>query len=465
MDAINQILAAEWSYHPYRPILSDRGEIFVTRIVPDRHELRISWIGEAGGSVDVYWRRRDEGEYRLETGLAAGEAVLSGLEENCDYQFYLQDRDGRRSLVRLARTGDYIKTPIQYLHKDDTAYALSGRCLGSPSIVRQPDGSLLASMDVFVMDGPQNLTTIYRSDDNGATWHWQCELCPCFWGKLFVFRGEVYLLACSTEHGDILLGKALDGGRRFTAPAVLLRGPGRGASMGTDMSPEPPAEYGGRLWFNFHWGSWSHGMHYPCIASAPADSDILDPANWTVTPPCIYDENWPGTAEGKSNGSLEGTFAVLPDGGLYMMARYEIKACEPDYGLALLYKVRTDDPKAPLEYVRTVPFEGNHSKFTVHRDEETGDYYSIISRIRGSAHVNDRNLLSLVKSRDCIHWSTVMDVMDLTDQDPAKAGVQYVDFFLEEDRIYYAVRAGINGADSYHNSNVILFGTIEDYRR
>ena len=32
---------------------------------------------------------------------------------------------------------------------------------------------------------PQNLTLIFRSDDEGASWHYVSELHPCFWGKLF----------------------------------------------------------------------------------------------------------------------------------------------------------------------------------------------------------------------------------------------------------------------------------------
>ena len=49
--------------------------------------------------------------------------------------------------------------------------------LGSPSILRLADGALLASHDYFGLAGcPKNheseesLTSIYRSEDDGATW-------------------------------------------------------------------------------------------------------------------------------------------------------------------------------------------------------------------------------------------------------------------------------------------------------
>lgn len=464
----NNLSVTEWSYHPYAPFLEDRGDIYITRIVPERESILIEWRVEDAEKVSVHWRRRDEENFNTTSLFTDGKALLKNLEEDCDYEFFLQDKCGNKSLIRLARTGDYLYQPIQYLHKDDKTYAFSGRYLCSPTIVRQTDGSLLASMDVYEHLGAQNLTMIFRSDDAGKTWNWQCELFPCFWGKLFKFKDEVYMIACSTEHGDILLGKALDGGKRFTTPTVLLRGSGRPHVNGVDMSPQPPIEYGGRLWFNFCWGAWlapGAQMHHPCVMSAPLDSDILNPSSWVITPPCVYDETWPGTAKGKSKGALEGTFIVLPNGELYMMARYEIKACEPNFGLALLYKVRTDDSSKPLEYVQTIKFDGNHSKFTIQRDGETGDYYSIISRIRGSEHINDRNLLSLVKSSDGIHWKLVTDLIDKTEEDPKRVGFQYVDFFIEGDDIHCVIRAGMNGADNFHNSNVILYDKIENFRR
>lgn len=49
----------------------------------------------------------------------------------------------------------------------------------SPSLVRHPDGQLLASMDLFEGKSAQNLTLIYRSDDEGKTRKYVSELFPC----------------------------------------------------------------------------------------------------------------------------------------------------------------------------------------------------------------------------------------------------------------------------------------------
>ena len=113
-----------------------------------------------------------------------------------------------KSRVRLARCGKSIGTVVNYLHPEDEAYGFSGHYLCSPSMVRHPDGFLLASMDVFAANHPQNLTLIFRSDDDGQTWHYVSELMPCFWGKLFIHKNELYMLSCSTEYGDLLTSSA-----------------------------------------------------------------------------------------------------------------------------------------------------------------------------------------------------------------------------------------------------------------
>ena len=85
---------------------------------------------------------------------------------------------------------DSVGTVVNYLHPADDCYSFSGHALCSPSLVRHPDGYLLASMDAYSGDYPQNLTLIFRSDDDGKTWKYVSELFPCFWGKMFIHKGE-----------------------------------------------------------------------------------------------------------------------------------------------------------------------------------------------------------------------------------------------------------------------------------
>ena len=187
-----------WSYHPYRPLLTEVGDIYVCRVAPYETSIHFEWLSECGTVYSVFYRKRGEGEFIHVCDTENGYCDITNLATDTDYEFYVAAAD-KKSRVRLARCGEVVGTVVNYLHPEDRAYSFSGRFPASPSLVRHPDGYLLASMDLYESKGPQNLTLIYRSDDNGKTWHYVSELTPCFWGDLFIHNGELYMLACSTE--------------------------------------------------------------------------------------------------------------------------------------------------------------------------------------------------------------------------------------------------------------------------
>ena len=420
-------------------------------------------------------RPRDRGPVKAELWYRDKEAVrvavtrdnfceFTGLEPDTDYELRLECA-GERSSARLFRTGERAGggVTVNYLHPEDGFYAFSGQYLCSPSLIRAPQGHLLCSMDLFGPKAPQNLSLIFRSDDEGRTWHWVCDLFPCFWGRLFVHRGDIYMLACSTEYGDLLIGKSTDGGNTFSPPSVLWRGACHWAEKGIHKNPQPVVCWKGRIWNSCEWGSWAKGGHDVMVFSAPEDSDLLDPASWEFTPPVSYDSTWPGAAKGKSVGLLEGSLTVLPDGRLVNLMRYEIANCEPSYGKIMYFEVVA--PDRPLSYLGTIDFPGNHAKFVVKYDETSRCYYSIIDRLRSHEHRLDRNLVSLMVSRDCISWSLAADIIDATDKDPKLTGFQYTDFIFDGDDILYLTRAADNQAHSFHDANYSVFGKIERFRR
>ena len=453
-----------WSYAPYKPFFFDGGDIYVCRVVPDETSVHCEWLAAPGPAYEVMLRPEGQGDFACAARVTVPEATVGGLLPETDYEFYVQSGE-RKSRVRLARTGKPVGTVVNYLHPRDEAYAFSGRYLCSPSMVRHPDGYLLSSMDLFAGESPQNLTLIFRSDDDGATWHYLTELFPCFWGRLFIHRGEVYMLACSTEYGDLLIGKSPDGGRTFGAPTVLLRGSCKSGEAGVHKNPQPPVEYRGRLYGTLEWGAWAKEYHAAMVMSADVDADLLDPASWHFTPPVKYDPAWPGVAQGPSTGCIEGTLAVAPDGGLYNIMRYDMSKCSPNFGRALAFRVNTDDPDAPLQYDHAVALPGNHAKFTIRRDEKTGLYFAIVSRILDASRAGDRNLLSLMVSRDLVKWDVASDLIDRRDDDPKTTGFQYVDWMIEGDDLIYLCRTAINRPHSFHDSNYQTFHRLRDFRR
>lgn len=452
-----------WSYHPYQPLLFDTGAPYITRVVPGENSIQLEWLPEEGQTeYTILCGRRDQ-EMAIAGSARECAYQLQGLAGDTDYQFQVRCAQGR-SRVRLAHTGACPGSVVNYLHPDDDCYAFSGHYLCSPSMVRHSEGYLLSSMDVYGASTPQNLTLIFRSDDEGATWHYVSELFPCFWGKLFIHRGRLYMLGCSTEYGDLLIGCSDDGGKTFSMPTVLLRGSCHNQFPGIHKNPQPIVEFNHRLWNTLEWGSWAAGGHAPMVFSADTEADLLDAASWRFTPPLPFDPSWEGLAPGPSVGTIEGTLVAAPDGGLYNIMRYEMHRCSPNYGLALAYRVDAAHPEAPLAYAGTLPFPGNHAKFEIHYDPVSRCYLSICDYIPDCAHAGSRNLLSLIYSRDLMHWEIARHLIDRRGDDPVLTGFQYTDFFLEGEDILFLCRTAINHAHSFHDSNYQTFHRLHNFR-
>lgn len=449
-----------WSYAPYQPLLWNGGDIYICRLAPGEDNIHFEWLGD-WGSVSVYVRERGAEEFSF-VGTASGNSYdITDLAPEADYELYISSGEAK-SRVRLARTGKTVGTVVNYLHPEDKAYNFSGRYLCSPSLVRHPEGYLLASMDLFAGGYPQNLTLIFRSDDNGATWHYVSELMPCFWGKLFVHKGELYMLSCSTEYGDLLIGKSTDGGKTFSAPVTLLRGSnGKNGNDGVHKNPQNMVVYNGRLYGTLEWGSWSNPVsgHSAMVMSCAVDDDLLMPENWSFSYPVSFDYFTPELSDLKKPVmTIEGTLAVSPEGKLLNIMRFGKR------NNILAYRVNTDDLDAPVEFDRLIHFEANFSKFMIKYDEVSKKYYSVATRLYEGCGDMARNLLSLMSSPDLEHWTVACDILDYRTSDSAKVGFQYVDFDFDGDDIIFLCRTAFNNAASFHDSNYSTFHRIKDFR-
>lgn len=452
-----------WSYHPYRPILDKVGDIYISRIAPGEHSIHFEWLYEEGKEYSVYYRTFDDKEYTFHGKIKGGSCDIEGLEYERDYAFYVEC-EGKKSRARFARCGTCPGTVVNYLHPQDPALSFSGRYLCSPSLLRHPDGYLLASMDVYEGSHPQNLTLIFRSDDDGETWHYVSELMPCFWGNMFIHRGELYMIACSTEYGDLLIGKSTDGGKTFCAPVSILRGINGKCNEGVHRYPQKTYYYGGRIYQTLEWASNEPEGHYMAamVMSCDENDDLLVPENWSFTDVRKFDKNdplWEGLDSVPENfvpKNFEGTLVTSPEGKLLNIMRYIVPEQQ-----AMVYEVDTKDHEAPLKYSYRMDFPANYSKFTIRFDDVSGRYYTLASRYEKEPV---RNLISLMYSTDLKKWEVASDVLDYRDRDPQKVGVQYVDFHIEGDDILFLCRTAINGANSFHDSNYSTFHRIKKFR-
>lgn len=453
-----------WSFAPYRPLMWDVGDIYICRLYPGKGKIGLDWLPlEGAGEYRIFIRPRDSAEAYTVYTTSSTSYLIEGLADETDYEFFVE-ANGKKSRLRLARTG-FVPgdTVVNYLHPDDNCYAFSGNYLCSPSLVRHPDGCLLASMDVFRGNYPQNLSLIFRSDDDGKSWHYVSELYPCFWGKLFIHKGELYMLSVNTEYGDLLIGKSSDGGKHFGVPTVLLRGSSGFKQPGVHKNPQKLLSYNGRIWMTLEWGSWATGTHAAMVGSFPEDADPLDASCWRFTEPTPYDPNWKGAAKGQSAGCLEGCLVVDPIGRLLNVMRYQTNNCEPSYGLACAMRVFPEEPDRALEFDHMIAFPGNLTKFEIHYDEESGYYLSMVSYLC-EGHSGGRNWLALIASRDLEHWEKVTDLFNYSHLPENEVGFQYVNFLIEGNDLLYLSRTAFNKAANFHDSNYSVFSTLKDFR-
>lgn len=446
-----------WSYPRYLP-LHEKARMrapYICRIAPFADGFGFDFTDSAkDANYRLIWRERDFEDLHT-VDLASRSGEVRGLECGRDYAFRVERDDGVSSTERLVRTGEVPGTVVNYLHPDDPEYAFSGRFLCSPSLIRLENGDLLASMDLYAGGAPQNLTLIYISHDDGATWTHHAELFPCFWGKMFLSGGALYMLGCSTEYGDVLIGRSDDGGKTWTNPTVLLRGGCHARQVGWHRAPMPVLIKDGRVMTDVQYGAWSEKVFCDAVLSAPADSDLLCAENWVCTELFDAREHISPLPE-KIWGGIEGNVIETPDGRIIDFLRFADKT-------ALILNYDPCDPEAEPTLDSVIDFPATASKFNIVFDDVTKKYYAIVSYALDEPQTK-RNLLSLICSPDLIKWELCEHLIDRRYDDIKEVGFQYVDFFIEGEDILYLCRTAVNGANSFHNSNFTTFHRIKNFR-
>ena len=446
-----------WSYPHYRPLheKARMREPYICRIAPFESGFLFDFTDSAIGASYKLTVRKAESYEVLTKEVKLPTACVNGLEKDTDYVFRIERDDGISSSERLVRTGEIPGTVVNYLHPDDEEYAFSGRYLCSPSLLRLDSGDLLASMDLYASGAPQNLTLIYISHDNGASWEHRSEIFPCFWGKMFLSDGKLYMLGCSTEYGDVLIGRSDDNGKTWTKPTVLLRGCAHPRQVGWHRAPMPVLIKDGRIMTDIQYGAWSEKVFCDAILSAPADSDLLDAENWVCTELFDAREHISPLPE-KIWGGIEGNVIITPDGKVIDFLRFADRT-------ALILNYDPEDPEKEPELGSVIDFPATASKFNIVFDDVSGKYYAIVSYALDEP-LTKRNLLSLICSDDLTEWKLCRHLIDRRNDDPKLIGLQYVDFFIEGNDILYLCRTAVNGANNFHNSNLITFHKIENFR-
>ncbi len=355
--------------------------------------------------------------------------------------------------------------------------------LGSPSILRLPDGALLASHDYFGLpncprnhEDEESLTSIYRSEDDGVTWVNITHIMNCYWSSLFHHRGSVYILGVSQQYGSIVIRRSDDGGFTWTHPAddksgLLFRGGPFRQAPNYHCAPVPVLEHDGRLYKAFEDADPPvHGPSFhSCVVSAPVDADLLKASNWTISNKIPFNPAWVPSdwIPPERPCWLEGNIVLAPNGELWNILRLNAR---PMVNRAVIVKVEDEGREISFN-PRTgfIDFPGGGSKFTIRYNNETGLYIALVNNVTDPAWPRQRNVLSLSVSEDLLSWrlvkTLIQDRSGLSPEDSARlTGFQYVDWQFDGDDIIYLVRTAYRGAIRYHDSNRIIFRKLRNFR-
>lgn len=316
-------------------------------------------------------------------------------------------------------------------------------------------------MDVYGSDTAQNLSFLYRSEDDGQTWSYVCDLHPLFWGNLFVNRGRLYILGVSTEFGDMVIGASDDDGFTWTAPVHLFCGSST-VGAGWEQAAMPVLRRNGRLHFSVEYGRLPDVSI--SVLSVHEDADLLDPASWSATEPLPFDRRWPGTPEGDPRMYVEGNLLTDRNGNMLDLLRVNLHGCSPDHGKMCVLSVDDNHPESPCSFAQWIDMpSGSNSKTHILFDEVSGRYIAI-GNLSISAS-RQRNILALMSSMDAYHWQTDHILIDYRNAPRELVGFQYPSFLIEGGDLLLQLRTAFNGARNYHDANYSTFHRIRNFRQ
>ena len=340
--------------------------------------------------------------------------------------------------------------------------------LGSPSLAVLPDGSYVASHDWFGPGTTFNTTEVYRSTDRGRTWEHSATLKGQFWSRLFIHRGDLYILGSTGRWGALVIRRSEDGGRTWTEPedadsGLLLKEDEQwlhGIAGGAML------EHEGRLYKSAvrrkpgprKWGQPQTFV----VLSADVDADLLKASSWRESTGVSSHPTPPGMFL-----SDEGNVVADRAGNLFSILRVH----EPEQGGVAAIMALSDEGKK-LSFDREdgyFKFPGGCKKFTIRYDAQSDRWWSLTnwaqeeSLKRAVNAERTRNTLALTSAKDLRDWQ-VRSVL-LYHRQVKTHGFQYADWHFDGEDIIAVVRTAYGNAPNCHDSNYLTFHRIEDFRK
>ena len=330
--------------------------------------------------------------------------------------------------------------------------AATGQYIGSPSLAILPDGTYVASHDLFGPGTNFDRMHVYQSADRGRSWRHIAELHGQWWSTLFMHQGALYLLGTSREYGHIVIRRSSDAGHTWTTP----RNEYTGLLSATDRyhcAPVPVPIHKDRLWRAFELAHGERPQWPAQILSAPVDADLLKAENWQFSE--SYEHLWSGSQW------IEGNVVITPENTLVDILRTNGQGVDK----AALLHISSDGITLSHDREKDlVDFPGG-VKFTIRYDVASGRYWSLCSKQKDPPA--ERNTLVLTSSHNLREW--ILESVVLHHPDVKNHAFQYVDWLFDDEDMVFVSRTacddGLGGAHNYHDANFLTFHRIEAFRQ
>lgn len=335
--------------------------------------------------------------------------------------------------------------------------------IGSPSITVMPNGTYIASHDLFGSGTKNDTTKVFRSTDKGGTWNRIAILTGQFWSTVFQHHGSLYLLGYSggSPSGNIVIRRSIDGGATWTMPDSPTTGLLRRGQYGS--TPNAPVIYGGRIWI---------GQGGAQVMSATVESDLLKGSSWTLSNTIpnssrqdFFGSQWSGWYEGQVVGS--------PQFGVMLLPRIQ--------GLPYTARIQVDRHTGELNFDGFVPLPGGEKKFGAAYDVISKKFYVLSNPVLpgdadhalvGKKPELIRNTAAVLSSNDLRNWNVEKIFLYTPNIDNGDFGeaFQYFNFAVDGNdlaivsRTAFNVGEGQNKPPRGHDSNLMTFHRIDNFR-
>ena len=336
----------------------------------------------------------------------------------------------------------------------DYASTLRSVTVNNPAIHILSDGSYLASQTASV-----NAGYVYKSTDRGNTWTKISSGLRQTYCALYEGADGLYMLGCDAVAGSLAVQKSTDGGYTWSANHVLFD---KSATVdGYHGGSSPFVVKGGRVYRAM--GDRAEGWSV-LLLSADVNSDLTNPASWTMSNKLYYDNSW---LVSSSERWEEPALIKKADGNLAIIVRIDAPT---DKEYAALIDVNSD---TSISFNRVFAMPGSQKRMTIAYDATSGKYWTLVSpfysntrTVYGLAPGQNRNSMVLMSSTDLINWTRERTC--IYSDNAFNNSYHYIDWRFDGDDLVAVFRCSVDEprgmALSYHDSNAFGYFRVVNFR-